>query len=154
MVKQFFLQTTGRHLALIGTLYFLIRLATFHWGWHPRAFVIVLFLPAVAGALYYPWCVKRYRPIPRNPIQEFDINRLIAVYSLFVAVSLTIPFACVFAASDDALLFAPIWGFVYLFFLLRLIYTIDYVAIRDVTGRQLTNWQARIADAKRCPKYS
>jgi hypothetical protein len=157
MVYRFFLRTVLSHLVVVGLAY----LATFLLWLFARtedapAFTsqAITILPAtLLGAIYYPIAVKRHRPIPHNPIQQFGVNMLIATYSVVVALGVAWPLATVYQDGTDLVLLALFTG-VQVFFAWRLLYHVDPIIAEDAAGRQLSVWGLFLFFLKRAKYHS
>ena len=155
MVSKFFQRTVLAHLAFVGIGYIVLRAV---WAYlasrnenldKAMPAPQLTFLITLLGAFYYSHCAKKYRPIPRNPIQQFRINLIVALYAVVVALSLTTSFSASFDIPD-----VTTWGFLaalYIFFAWGHIYGVDLPVVQDANGRRLTLWQRAIRLAKKQP---
>lgn len=140
MLSTFFQRTIGAHLVFVGIAYLIFRYSGILEGRHPLSYIA---WPMFLGGLFYFWQVICYRPVPRNPIQEFTINLSIAVYSVLVGCSFTIPWALQ-QQFDTERGGWPLHMYVYLFFAWGLIYMVDYTAVKDPMNRQKSAWRYAI----------
>lgn len=155
MVDKFFQRTVLRHLALVGIGYFILHL---YWRFVqndgdpgstvPPHLIVPLTL---IGAICFPRWVKKYRPIPRNPIQQFFINLIIASYSIVVALCLVLPLFGNVTNSRDAMWW-PVFAGLYVFYTWKLVYEVDLPIIQDATGRRMSAWEHEIHQAKQRQK--
>jgi hypothetical protein len=156
MVSKFFQRTVLSHIAFVGIGYLLLLtlgktlfLAYADdgrvYGRPPEA---IVFLLTLLAAFFYSYRLKKYRPIPHNPIQQFEINAIIAIYAIVIALSLTIPLCAGLEHENEGGIW-PLPAAIYIFFAWRHIYGIDVPIVQDANGRRMTLWQFRIREAKK-----
>lgn len=152
MVSKFVQRAILGHLVFVVVGYLIVRV---YWA-HMRPYdapdhpihTPLIFLVTLIGAICYGHWVRKYRPVPRNPIQQFQINCLIAAYSIVVALSVALPLG----ASGIAPIFAPAWPLVTLvcvYFACGLLYRVDFPVVKDAPGREKTPWQLLIFQTKK-----
>jgi hypothetical protein len=156
MVSKFFQRTVLGHLAFVGIGYIVLRIV---WlfvlltyappdrGFPPPPAPLV-FLVTLAAAIYYSHCLRKYRPVPHNPIQQFHINLIIATYAIVLALSLAIPFCASLTGERDGTLW-PLPAALYVFFAWRHVYGVDPATLRDAHHRQMSEWERAIFEKKK-----
>jgi hypothetical protein len=152
MVSKFLQRTVVSHLSLVGVGYLIVRIfGDYIWPneeaetpVHPT----LIFVVTLIGAICYGHWVMKYRPVPHNPIQQAQINFLIAIYSLVVAFSLALPLHA--SLTNPYLEGAwPLLIITYLYFACGLLYRVDHPVEQDATDRRRTEWQRALDDAKK-----
>ena len=157
MASKFFQRTVLAHVVFVGVGYLLLHVA---WiclflafnkydlaGYKGPAFPFVFLLTLVA-AIYYSHCVKTYRPVPHNPIQQFRINLIIATYAVVVSLSLAIPLCASLQYGYEVTMW-PLFAALYIFFAWRHVYAIDPPVVQDPYGRRFSSWGHAIFEAKK-----
>ena len=144
MVSKFVQRAILGHLVFVGVGYLIVRV---FWAYmrpsdapdHPIHTALIFLVTLIGGICYGHW-VRKYRPVPHNPIQQFQINCLIAAYSIVVGLSVALPLG----ASVIDPLFAAAWPLVtlvYVYLGCGLLYRVDHHVAQDAGGRRLTPWQ-------------
>src|SRR3990170_3957427 len=95
MVSKFAERAILGHLVFVGVGYLIVRVC---WSYmrpydapdHPIHTPLIFLVTLIGGICYGHW-VRKYRPVPHNPIQQFQINCLIAAYSIVVGLSVALP---------------------------------------------------------------
>jgi hypothetical protein len=150
MVKKFFERTVLAHIAFIGIGYAILRLVPFFvngtLGQAPPPPLVLLI--TLTAAIYYSHCLKKYRPVPQNPIQQFRMNLIVATYAIVVALSLAIPFAAT-PEGETTITIWPLPAAIYIFFAWRHVYSVDPPVFLDPHGRPVSEWDLAILEAKR-----
>jgi len=151
MVSKFFERTVVTHIAFVGIGYLLLRLV---WpclllaydrpdlGSSPPPAGLV-FLVTLAAAIYYSHRIRKFRPVPQNPIQQFRINMIIAAYAVVVALSVAIPL-CAGLQYQNQVGIWPLPAAIYLFFAWRYVYGVDSAIFRDIHDRPMSEWELAI----------
>ncbi len=141
MVSKFFQRTVLTHVMFIGIGYLLLHVVwmslflaygDYHLGYGPPPAPLV-FLVTLIAAIYYSRCVRKYRPIPHNPVQQFQINLIVATYAIVVALSLFIPL-CAGLQHDTDVTIWPLPAAIYIFLAWRHVYGIDPPVVQDANG--------------------
>jgi hypothetical protein len=156
MVSKFFQRTVLAHLAFVGLGYLVLRIAWLFilltYGRPDRLFppppAPLVFLVTLIAAIYYSRCLTKYRPIPHNPIQQFQINLIVATYAIVVALSLFIPL-CAGLQHDTDVTIWPLPTALYIFFAWRHVYAIDPPIVQDAYGRRMSAWEYALFEAKK-----
>lgn len=152
MVSKFVQRAILGHLVFVGVGYLIVRIFG-DYIWPDEAAEIpvhpmLIFLVTLIGAICYGHWVRKYRPVPHNPIQQFQINCLIAAYSIVVGLSI----ALTLAASGIHPLFGPAWPLVTLvcvYLGCGLLYRVDHPVAKDPPGREMTPWQLIVFETKK-----
>jgi hypothetical protein len=156
MVSKFFQRTVIAHLAFVGLGYLALRIAWLFilltYGGPDRLFppppAPLVFLVTLPAALFYAHCLTKYRPIPHNPIQQFQINLLVATYAIVVALSLAIPLSASLQFGYEVTMW-PLFAALYIYFAWRHVYGIDPPIVQDANGRRVSAWELAILEAKK-----
>ena len=155
MVSTFFQRTVLRHLTLVGLGYLALRVF-----WHyllnhaaempalptvpPPALIVPITL---LGAICYRRWLRKYAPVPHNPVQQFCINLIIATYAIVIGLSIALPLHASFS-NPIAVTAWPILVMVYVYYALPYLYCVDYAIAQDALGRRMTAWKREIHEAK------
>ena len=152
MISKFVQRTILRHLVFVGVGYLIVRILWVYFRpenpadipiYPPLVSLVTLF-----AAICYPSWVRKYRPIPQNPIQQFQINALIAAYAFVVGLSVAFP---LHAGGFEPWFVAawPLVTFVFVYWGWGLLYSVDHDVVQDPTGRRMTPWQLAMHQAKK-----
>lgn len=156
MVSKFFQRTVLAHVVFVGIGYLVLHAiwmclflayGDYDRGYGPPPAPLV-FLVTLIAAINYSRCVRKYRPIPHNPIQQFQINFTIAAYAIVVALSLAIPLCAGLQYENDVRIW-PLPAALYIFFAWRYVYGIDPPVVQDANGRRMSAWELAIFEAKK-----
>lgn len=156
MVSKFFQRTVLGHLTFVGLGYVALRIAWLFilltYGRPDRLFppppAPLVFLVTLPAAIYFSRCLTKYRPIPHNPIQQFQINLMVATYAIVVALSLAIPLSASLQYGYEVTMW-PLFAALYIFFALRHVYAIDPPVVQDAHGRRMSAWALALFEAKK-----